>query len=285
MTLCYFASDLHGSTDRYRKLFRAIHDRPPDALFLGGDLLPTGAFATTRLSREEFIRDFMVTAFEKLRQNLGRRFPRIFLILGNDDPRSLEETCRDCARTGIWTYVHGTQSAFDPYRVYGYSCIPPSPFLLKDWERYDVSRYVDPGCVSPEDGVRSVPVPENVKRYSTIHRDLEELSAGDDLDQAIFLFHTPPYQTTLDRAALDGRMIDHVPLDVHVGSIAVRRFIESRQPLMTLHGHIHESSSLTGSWKDCIGRTQLVSAAFDGPELAMITFDPDDAGHAERHLF
>jgi len=35
-----------------------------------------------------------------------------------------------------------------------------------------------------------------------------------------------------------------------VGSIAVRRFIEERQPLLTLHGHIHESARLTGDWRE-----------------------------------
>ena len=35
------------------------------------------------------------------------------------------------------------------------------------------------------------------------------------------------------------KMIDYAPLDVHVGSIAVRRFIESRAPYLTLHGHVH----------------------------------------------
>lgn len=40
----------------------------------------------------------------------------------------------------------------------------------------------------------------------------------------------------------------YAPMDVHVGSIALRRFIEARQPLLTLHGHVHESARLTGSW-------------------------------------
>jgi Icc-related predicted phosphoesterase len=69
-------------------------------------------------------------------------------------------------------------------------------------------------------------------------------------------------------------------LDVHVGSIAIRRFIEERQPLVTLHGHIHESARLTGQWRDRIGRTHIFNAAHDGPELALVAFDlkyPDDA--------
>ena len=79
-------------------------------------------------------------------------------------------------------------------------------------------------------------------------------------------------------------MVDHVPLDVHVGSIAVRRFIEERQPLVTLHGHIHESTRLTGSWRDTIGRTHLFSAAHDEPELSLVRIDLDCPEEATRSL-
>jgi len=109
--------------------------------------------------------------------------------------------------------------------------------------------------------------------------------AGDGpLDRAIFILHSPPYQTRLDRAALDGREVDGAPLDVHVGSIAVRRFIEERQPLITLHGHVHESARLTGSWQERIGKTFCFSAAHDGRELAVVGFDPGEPGKAVRRL-
>jgi Icc-related predicted phosphoesterase len=88
----------------------------------------------------------------------------------------------------------------------------------------------------------------------------------------------------LDRAALDGRMVDHVPMDVHVGSIAVQRFIAARQPLVTLHGHVHESARLTGAWRATSGRTVMLGAAHDGPELALVRFDPAQPDRATREL-
>jgi uncharacterized protein len=69
-----------------------------------------------------------------------------------------------------------------------------------------------------------------------------------------------------------------------VGSIAVRRFIETRQPFITLHGHIHESPRLTGSWKDLIGRTHAFSAAHDGRELALVRFELEKPEEATREL-
>jgi Icc-related predicted phosphoesterase len=168
--------------------------------------------------------------------------------------------------------------------VFGYANVPPTPFQLKDWERYDVSRFTDPGCVSPERGQRTVAVDHDEIRYGTIARDLEKLTGGRDLSQTVMMFHSPPYQSALDRAALDGRMVDHVPMDVHVGSIAIQRLIEERRPMVTLHGHIHEAPRLTGAWRERIGRTHAFTAAHDGPELALVRFDLGDLEAATREL-
>jgi uncharacterized protein len=129
-----------------------------------------------------------------------------------------------------------------------------------------------------------VPVPEGETKWGTIAGDLEALVGRHDVSRAVFLFHSPPHGTDLDRAALDGRTVDHAPVDVHVGSIAIRRFIEARQPRLTLHGHVHESARLTGSWQDRIGRTVCLSAAHDGPELALVRFETDRPEEATREL-
>jgi len=101
----------------------------------------------------------------------------------------------------------------------------------------------------------------------------------------VFLFHCPPYKTNLDRAALDGKIIDHVPLDVNIGSIAIRESIERYQPILTLHGHVHESTSLTKSWKDTIGKSLCFNAAHDGSKLSVIKFTLENPENAERLLF
>jgi Icc-related predicted phosphoesterase len=286
VTDCLFASDLHGRVDRYEKLWRVIEESPPAAVFLGGDLLPSGMAAWTSLDpdHQDFINDFLAAGFARVKARLGARYPRVFLILGNDDGRFEEAAILDAAASGIWAYAHNRAADLAGYRIFGYAYVPPTPFMLKDWERYDVSRYVPPGCVSPEDGQRSFEKPANEIRYATIAQDLERLAGEEDLERAVFLFHTPPAETNLDRAANDGKQIDWVPLDLHVGSIAVRRFIEARQPLVTLHGHIHESVSLTGSWRDRLGRTHLFGAAHDGDELALVRFELEDPSGATRQL-
>jgi Icc-related predicted phosphoesterase len=286
MPISFFVSDLHGRGTRYDRLFEAIEAERPGAVFLGGDLLPhpMASSGADTPARHDFVRDGLVAGFEKVRGRLGERYPRVFLILGNDDARVEEAGILRAEEQGAWTYAHGRRTVWGSFDVYGYAFVPPTPFRLKDWERYDVSRYVDPGCYPPEDGWHTVEVSESEMKLSTIAEDLGRLAGDGDLSWSVFLMHTPPHRTLLDRAALDGQHVDHVPLDVHVGSIAVRRFIEARQPLVSLHGHVHESARLTGAWRDRIGRTHLFSAAHDGPELALVRFDPEDLDAATREL-
>jgi Icc-related predicted phosphoesterase len=286
MPLCFFVCDLHGRRERYLSLFRAIETERPAALFMGGDLLPHlhGISREGRGEVENFLTGFIAGNLVRLKDTLGESYPRIFVICGNDDARIEEEAFEEVSSLGLWEYVPGKKSSFGEYPVYGYSYVSPTPFLLKDWEKYDVSRFVDPGCISPEEGIRTVDIPEDEKKYGTIADDLEKLAGRDDLGNALLLFHSPPYRTSLDRAGLDGKKFDNVPLDVHVGSIAVRNFIEERQPLLTMHGHVHEAARITGSFKDKLGRTHCLSAAHDGPQLALVRFDPAHPEKAEREL-
>ncbi len=278
MQNCFFVSDLHGKIDRYEKLFHLILTEIPGAVFLGGDLLPHS------FAQKHFVADFLCPNLQNLKAKMLDKFPRIFLILGNDDARIEEPLILELEKQLLIEYIHFRKTNFLEYDIYGYAFTPPSPFLLKDWEKYDVSRFVDPGSISPEEGKRTVEVSIHEKKYSTIKDDLDSLTKDEDLSKSIFLFHGPPYQTNLDRAALDGKLIDHVPVDTHVGSVAIKRFIEKKQPLITLHGHIHESARISGSWKDKIGRTYCFSAAHDGNELAIVKFEFSNPETAERIL-
>lgn len=284
MSLWFFVSDLHGHLSRYQKLFQVILTERPDVVLLGGDLLPDGLSSSRDSPEKSFIHIVLQDGFGALKTQLSSTYPQILLILGNDDTRAEEIELMQGESLGLWNYLHFRKIDCGGFTVYGYACVPPTPFTLKDWERYDVSRFVDLGCISPEEGWRSVPVSPQEIRYATIQADLELLTNNSDLSRAIFLFHAPPHQTTLDRVALDGRMIDNTPLDIHAGSIAIRRFIEKRQPLITLHGHIHESTRITGSWRERLGRTWAFTAAHDGAELALVRFDPAEPEKAIRAL-
>jgi uncharacterized protein len=281
--LAYFVSDLHGKFEKYLKLFDQIKTGQPDVVLFGGDLFPHHSLRRHKDFEHihDFLHDFLIPQFVALRQEIKTNYPQVYLILGNDDARIEEAGIIEAEKSGIWKYLHQQKHTFGNFDFTGYAYVPPTPFLLKDWERYDVSRFVDPGCVHPTEGYRTLDTGEDIE-YTTIQEHLEHLSIDTNFPKSVFLFHSPPYKTLLDRAALDGVMVDHVPVDVHVGSIAIQRFIEAMQPHITLHGHIHESTRLTGSWMQQIGKTFSFNAAHDGTELSIIKIPLNDPEFAER---
>lgn len=83
----------------------------------------------------------------------------------------------------------------------------------------------------------------------------EKVCRLDSFERAIFNFHCPPYNTKLDIAPKIDKNFRYVinpgsMNTVHTGSKAVREAIEKYQPILSLHGHIHESQGF-----DYLGKT------------------------------
>lgn len=76
-----------------------------------------------------------------------------------------------------------------------------------------------------------------------------------NMKNAIFNFHVPPYGTLLDSAyKLSKDLVPSVNETANVGSTAILDSIQKYQPLLGLHGHIHESRG-----NQLIGRTMCVN--------------------------
>jgi hypothetical protein len=82
-------------------------------------------------------------------------------------------------------------------------------------------------------------------------------------ERAIVNVHVPPFDTQLDDAPmLDANLKVQQQLGqvkfAPAGSTAVRAFLEQRQPLLGLHGHIHESAGIRR-----LGRTIAINPGSD----------------------
>jgi len=275
----FFVSDLHGDEEKYDKLFSIIYEETPEAVFIGGDVLPV--YYT--VSPQAFIDSFLIPELKKLKSELGTAFPPIFMISGNDDPAFAVPVLEMLQNKGLVEFMNNRQFSKGEFTIFGYPYVPPTPFMLKDFEKYDISRYVPRDCVSPEEGIRTVDEASNRIKWSTIKYDLDNLTYGfEKFDKCLMLFHAPPYDTCLDKIL--AKSIEGTDEITGVGSLAIRKFIELKQPMLTMHGHIHESSSISGTWKDKIGDTFCFSAGYDGNELAVISFDTGNLQAASRIL-
>ncbi len=104
---------------------------------------------------------------------------------------------------------------------------------------------------TPWNTFREAPEPELAAKIDAVAGQVP------DMGRAIFNFHAPPYGTGLDEApALDAtlRPIHGGAVMKPVGSVAVRESILKHQPMLSVHGHIHESRGICR-----LGRTLAIN--------------------------
>lgn len=233
MSTFVYASDLHGNREAYDRLF----DLDADAIVLGGDLLPhtKGTLEARIEAQQAFAREYLA----------GRLASRpCFWIAGNDDWAVALPLLE-----GKGTSIHGRAVPFlDGYWIAGCAHVPVTPFGMKDHDRFDSEGWTPRAnpqrfLFSTAGGVVNGTL-EAVRSRGTIAADLEHLAGQSDPAKTVYVTHSPPWGTSLDRL-YDGRP---------VGSRAIRDFIERRRPPLTLHGHVHESAGV-----DRIGTTVSVN--------------------------
>ena len=67
-----------------------------------------------------------------------------------------------------------------------------------------------------------------------------------------------------------------MPRGRHVGSQALRAFIERRQPLLTLHGHIHEAPDESGRYAIQLGNTWSINPGHSAGRFQAVALDTDN---------
>jgi len=255
-----FASDLHGHRNLYAELFAAASRKGARAVILGGDLLPHhGPFQDTVVEQEDFIASFLESALEDfLKQRPDVQF---YALLGNTDWRASCDAMARLAEKGLLKLLHGEFHAMgEGYRVLGYGHVPPTPFRMKDGERLDF-----PGDELPAKVVVVDPA-GHYQGEKSIAEELDALPLPTGDHKLVVVIHSPPSDTGLD-VLFDG---------THVGSRAVRRFIEKHRPILALHGHIHEAPEMSGSWIEHLGPTVCINPGQSPQRLHGVLLDLDD---------
>ena len=267
----FFATDIHGSEVCWRKFLNAAAFYKADLVVLGGDV--TGKVMVPIVAhngywqavvRGETIRMDTRTELEEVEKQIRNKgsYPAIVTpdelteLSGTEgavDRRFSEEMVRSLDR---WLdMADGKLRGGDiPCVLNGGNddiweiddIIEASPCVsFGEGKALDLDGFslVSMGWTNPTpwDTFREAPEEELKKKIDAVVGQIP------DLERAIFNFHAPPYGTGLDEApALDAslRPTHGGAVMKPVGSTAVRDAINSYQPMLSVHGHIHESRGI-----------------------------------------
>lgn len=269
MLRLFFATDIHGSDICWKKFLNAGKFYQADVLVLGGDMtgkalvpitqLADGTFKATLLQQEfilkneDEVRDMekrvssrgyypfrasqqqlaefaanpavldaffhqqMLNVLEQWVALADERLKgtnlRCFVCPGNDDPPDVDEVLRTAKSVQL---AEGKVVELGD----GFTMISTGWSNQTPWHTYRE-------CTEPD-------MADKIK--AMINSQL-------DMRRTVFNFHCPPYNSQLDDAPeidADLRVKDAGRSLVPVGSTAVRDAIMQYQPVLSLHGHIHE---------------------------------------------
>ena len=259
-----FTADLHGNEFQYNKVFQYVKEQHIELLVLGGDLSPKDKEKRNPTSQKDFFQNILFPLPKTSNA-------KTLLILGNDDYRTnlnfLKENETMCNYKIIDTPYY-----FNEYCFIGYSYVPHTPFIWKDWEKRDLTSDTEKDLredvltVGKIDFDKSYDILQNYLK-SSIEDDLDKLCKDIPSNKLILITHAPPFETVCDLTK------DKAGKLRHIGSRAVRKIIESKKPLLTLHGHIHDSVVNSGDFMQKIGET--ISATVGNEHLTEDVFALD----------
>lgn len=307
-TRIFFVADLHGSAICWRKFINAAKVYRADVLLVGGDIaaktltpvfasrggwratldgtVRTASTLTELEGLEGWLRDgatvpFRTTepewgelrgrdgaldrVFERLaceelhrwldwaRPRLETTSTRLLVGLGNDDLTPMEQVVSNDGFAELTD--REILRLDDDHEMLTLPYSNPTPWKThRELSEPEIARYLDDGMAKlgrPETAVLNAHVPPS----------------GTPLDLA------PRLDASLTKVMAPGGQTDMV----HVGSTAVRAALEQYQPLIGLHGHIHESRGST-----TFGRTIAMNCGSAYTEGALLGALVDLAGNGVR---
>jgi len=291
-----FATDLHGSEQVWRKFLNCAKPFGLDALIISGDMTgkmvipvvtqPDGKYKSTLLDREYVLtKDELPDYMKKVR--FSGYYPYVVdqeeLTRLSSDKKYLDETFeRLMVKTmELWLSLIPEKV---PDRVKVVLCPGNDDTLAVDEVIKSNPRVIyGESNVLDLDGEHEIatsgwttPTPWDTPRECSDEDLMERLESAiakiRRMDTAVFCFHCPPWNTTIDNAVQLDENFRPVykagsPVIIPVGSKSVRHVIEKYQPLLTLHGHIHESCGFVR-----LGRTLCINPGSEYTEGILRAF-------------
>ena len=284
-----YASDFHGSTVVFKKFINAGLMYKVDALIYGGDITGKALVPIIETSRGTYMYELMGRRYEAKPSEINTHLEKIenmgyypLVVKEHETDKLKDQSYIDSAfrelmekRLVNWiefakNKLRGTNIKL--YLQLGNDDDPHLESVLRKMEDekvvYAENRVVEfpQGYYLVSNGYANI-TPWRCPRdfeESIIYSKLEDLiSSISNPSRLILNTHCPPYNTNIDLAPkLDKDMKPIVTgggvvMD-HVGCISVRKIIEKYQPILGLHGHIHESRGV-----DKIGRTLVLNPGSD----------------------
>jgi len=288
-TRIFFATDIHGSEQCFRKWLNAAKVYEADVLILGGDVTGKVVVALVRNGDGSWhgeIHGAPVAA--RTEEELGalqkriRTMGRYDVLLEAEekeaveaDPGRLDHVFRKAMRKSLerWVALADERLAESGTPAFVMLGNDDFPELADVFHESRALTYAEgavhelPGGFELVSNGFSTPTPWSTPRELTeeeLGARLEHAIAPlHDAEHAVFNFHCPPAGTHLDQAPrLDAELrpvVDATGLSMtSVGSTAVRAAIERYGPIVGLHGHVHESPAA-----QTIGRTMCINPGSD----------------------
>jgi Icc-related predicted phosphoesterase len=289
-TKLFYATDVHGSERTWKKFLNAAKFYGADALVMGGDVMGKlaipvireagGTYRATIHGRVERVSSEGEVAAVRARiGDLGF----YDVVMDEDeyratraDPNAVERLFVRLAteRLARWIDLAETRLARTGIKVYATGGNDDLTEVMATMDRTDTQAFI--ACedravpIDDEHVMISMPyvnptpwrTPREAEEPQLAER-IERLAAGfGDHAKVIFNFHAPPVDSTLDTCPMLDASTDPPsqivrggqPVLYGAGSTAIRASIERFQPMLGLHGHIHESQAAAR-----LGRTVCVN--------------------------
>jgi Icc-related predicted phosphoesterase len=270
LTRLFFATDVHGSDKCWKKFVNAGKFYEADVLILGGDLTGKGLVPIVRSpdNVKGYFRgkEHVLDSSEKL-----AKFEKMIGMSGyytyEATPAEVEELREDQSKLDalflrsmkdrVVEWIKFADERLRGTEIRCYVC-PGNDDLLEIDELFTKSSTV----TNASDKITQIDdcheminvgwtnatpwkTPRECSEEELTKRIEAQVSGLRDVKNSVFQLHAPPYGSQLDNAPkLDESLRIVYGETVSVGSTAVKDAIEKYQPLLGLHGHIHESDGV-----------------------------------------